>query len=74
MIVTSLSSGSSVINYVLGAKYVQDVKMLGLPLLVCNFLMVPSMMMALNVIYPESFYEGTRVFGSFVLTDIPTYE
>mgnify|MGYP006898475556 CR=1 FL=1 len=43
-------------------------------MLACNFLMIPSMMMSLNVIYPESFYEGTRIFGSFVLPDIPQYE
>lgn len=73
MIVTSLSISSSAINTALGTKYVQDVKMVGLPMLACSFLMVPSMMMALNVIYPQSFYEGTRIFGSFVFPDIPSY-
>lgn len=51
-IVSSLSAGSSAINYVLGTKYVQDIKMIGLPLLALPFLMLPSMMMSLNVIYP----------------------
>lgn len=48
--------------------------MLGLPMLVGAFVNIPAMLMLMNVIYPKSFYEGTRIFASFVLLDVPDYE
>ena len=52
-------------------SYLQDLKMIGIPLLILNCLQVPAMLVLLNIIYPESFYEGARILASFVLLDVP---
>ena len=54
--VTGLSGAASAINTALSDSYIQDLKMLGVPLLFFNFLQVPAMLLLLNVIHPESFY------------------
>lgn len=47
--------------------------MLGIPLLLINSLQIPAILMLLNTIYPQSFYEGTRVLASLVYLDVPPY-
>ena len=37
------------------------------------FVNIPAMLMLMNMIYPESFYEVNRIFASFVLLDAPDY-